>query len=156
MIPETGDMWEMFGHTDLIVVTTNAYITSTGRLAMGRGAALEARTRCPGIDKMFANFIQEQCTSKWLYGLIVVQYGRQSVGAFQVKRHYAHNADPDIIGYSASMLRDWVRQTRCGRVDMNFPGIGYGKLDRASVLELIEPVLPDQVHVWEKPAEKTS
>jgi len=34
------------------------------------------------------------------------------------------------------------------RIDLNFPGIGNGKLPRHQVLYLLED-LPDNIHVWE-------
>ena len=59
----TGNMWDAYPATDLFVITTNSFITAERfghdeRLVMGRGIALEARNRFPGIDNRLAKLIR--------------------------------------------------------------------------------------------------
>ena len=49
MILEHGDMWSVFGKTDLFCITTNSFIRRDGQLVMGRGIALAAKKRVPHI-----------------------------------------------------------------------------------------------------------
>ena len=78
----------------------------------------------------------------------------QKIGAFQVKRHFREKASLSLIGYSVVRFLHIIKYERVERLDMNFPGIGYGRLPRAHVLPVIQE-LPDCVHVWEKNNEIT-
>ena len=66
-----------------------------------------------------------------------------------VKSHWKEPARLDIIEQSCKVLSYFLaKYPEISRVDLNFPGIGNGKLKREDVLPLIEQ-LPDNVHVWE-------
>lgn len=66
-----------------------------------------------------------------------------------VKDHWQEDAKLSIIEESAICLDNWLfDMTSDIRVDLNFPGIGNGKLKREDVLPLLER-LPDNVHIWE-------
>ena len=74
-------------------------------------------------------------------------YDGQVVGWFMVKDHWATPAKVAIIKESVEALVVDVAPY-FKRIDLNFPGIGNGKLKREDVLPIIER-LPDNVHVWE-------
>ena len=149
MILERGNMWDVFGYTDLFLFTSNPIVNKQGLAVMGRGIALETAKRYPQIRKDFANHIN----SVWIPDCgYLGTYDSQAIGYFMVKKHWAANADLAIIDSSITDLlmlieenneRGWKK-----RYDLNFPGIGNGKLSREEVLPHIE-VLPDNVHVWE-------
>lgn len=61
------ELWKHPGFPGMIVVTTNATITTKGVLVMGRGAALQARRYIPGIDFECADVIREATRSIWSY-----------------------------------------------------------------------------------------
>ncbi|KKK79008.1 hypothetical protein LCGC14_2837860, partial [marine sediment metagenome] len=44
-----GELWKPVEHPAIYVVTTNASVNKRGELVMGRGAALQATQRIPGI-----------------------------------------------------------------------------------------------------------
>lgn len=153
MILEKGDMWSIFGKTDLFLITTNPIRRKDGALVMGRGIALEAAKRFP--DLPFAYGI-DTAMDAWTQGYedalhpsccnTVGTYDGQLMGYFMVKHHWREPADLEII-------RQSVRQcsrlfSTLDRVDLNFPSIGNGKLKREDVLPIIEQ-LPDNVHIWE-------
>ena len=142
-------MWSVLDQTDLFLITANATIKRNGALVMGRGLAREARDRVPGLDLDAGRLIQRIQTSTQLggrYGLAIL---RAPYGLFQVKFHYRNTARPDLISLSVSMLKRLLWAHSDWRVDLNFPGIGNGKLDYLSVLPLVS-VLPDTVHIWRK------
>lgn len=55
MILEKGNMWDVFGNTQLFYITTNPIVNANGEAVMGRGIALEAAKRFPTIRKDFAD-----------------------------------------------------------------------------------------------------
>ena len=145
MIRETGNMWSVFDTADYFLVTTNSYIRNDGELVMGRGIARQAKRRFPGLSAILGDRIQHLS----LYGLEITEVSDLTawIGAFQVKRHYMYPAETDIIKYATGKLKALAEQFPRVRYDLNFPGIGCGKLTKDQVTPIIE-VLPDNVHVW--------
>ncbi|WP_457600600.1 hypothetical protein [Hydrogenivirga sp.] len=76
----------------------------------------------------------------------------KEIGVFQVKRHFKEPALMELIERSAKELAGWIEENSfTGRVFLNFPGIGYGKLkDREREIREVLSVLPDNVWVWKK------
>lgn len=148
MILEKGNMWDVFGKTSIFFITTNPIIKKDGSIVMGRGIAKQMKDRYPEFAYDFGeqlSYFNTHClfTPPVAY---VGTYGGTDCGYFMVKDHWAENADIKIISRSVEWLTKWA--TNRNRIDLNFPGIGNGKLKREDVLPLIEK-LPDNVHVWE-------
>lgn len=148
MILEKGDMWSVFGKTDLFLITTNPIRRKDGAIVMGRGIAKQVKERFPNFPFDFG----------WRYSIqfmgyqsltptgVVGRYDGQLMGYFMVKDHWREEAKLELIEDSVSDLCETAYAY--GRIDLNFPGIGNGKLRREDVLPIIEQ-LPDNVHVWE-------
>jgi hypothetical protein len=144
----TGDLWSELGRANLVLVTTNAIVTRSGRLVMGRGAAREARDRFPGLDADLGAII---LGSPSPYGVALARGDHHPVtrlGAFQVKHHWRHPAQLDLIAFSMERLAGITN--RYGRIALNFPGIGNGGLRPEAVLPLLRG-LPDHVFVYRRP-----
>jgi hypothetical protein len=143
VIPEVGELFD--ARTDVLIVTGNATLKANGAVVMGRGAAKELRDRVPGIDRSFGKHIAR---SSGPYGLVLLpQLTGPTLGLLQVKRNYWEPADPELIRNSLGILATVARASPERRFDLNYPGIGNGRLAR----EVIEPllnVLPNNVHVW--------
>lgn len=148
MILEKGDMWSVFGQTDLFCITTNSYVRQDGQLTMGRGIALVAKQRIPHMAAAIGREIRRTCGARGIYGLLVYATPEQNIGLFQVKRHFKDKAELAIMRYSIQRLGVFVANTSAQRVDLNFPGIGWGGLQQEDVFPLLT-YLPDIVHVWE-------
>jgi hypothetical protein len=148
MILERGNMWDVFGNTELFLITTNPIVNGQGLAVMGRGIAKQAADRFPTIRADFAEVINNP-TRVWECD-VIGRYDDQLVGFFMVKDHWAAPARIDIISKSVDDLVQWIEESDnpLSRVDLNFPGIGNGGLDRELVLPIIEQ-LPDNVHIWE-------
>jgi hypothetical protein len=155
MILERGNMWDVFGKTDLFLITTNPIVRKDGAVVMGRGIAKEAANRFPELPFDFGRKIKPP--RKRTQTGIIGCYGGQMVGWFMVKSHWQEPARLDIIKASVASLVDAMHFTNIVgerripsdfRVDLNFPGIGNGKLKREDVLPLLVD-LPDNVHIWE-------
>lgn len=127
------------------IVTTNSYIRREGSLVMGRGAALEATKRIPGIDREAGKIIPHLGT----YGLAIVRTPtdyRAGFGLFQVKYMFSDPADLELIKYSADMLTTLATREKKCQFRMNYPGIGFGHLTREDVEPLLSE-LPDNVTI---------
>lgn len=145
MILEQGDMWSAFGK-GIFAITTNPIVRKDGAVVMGAGIALEAKTRYPSLPYDFAKQLAKGYHEIGYIGT----YDEVFVWWFMVKEHWIAPANPDIIKKSVHRL---VQHSEAignrQRIDLNFPGIGNGKLRREDVLPLIAR-LPDNVHIWEK------
>ncbi len=150
MILEKGNMWKVFDESDLWLFTGNSYINQKDELVMGRGLALVVKERFPELPKNIGGYIKMLSGGHLsAYGLVLWQHDR-GMGVFQVKRHYQDKAQLSLIGFSCIKLIEYLRRRLdIKRVDLNFPGIGYGRLDRSQVLPIVSE-LPDIVHIWEK------
>lgn len=147
-------MWDVFGKTDLFMITTNPIIRKDGAVVMGRGIAKEAATRFPQLPYEFGRMVKfmtiQDVSRKTMWSSIGVigQYDLQNIGFFMVKNHWKQPAELDIIRRSADELKNSPFTRQYKRIDLNFPGIGNGKLNREDVLPLMQE-LPDNVHIWE-------
>jgi hypothetical protein len=146
MILERGNMWSVFGKTGLFLITTNPIITKAGKLVMGRGIARQMRDNFPGSDVELANLVRAFPSAYVMNMYHEPTFGKQSVGFFMVKHHWNDPAQNPVIMQSTARLMEIAPSWE--RIDLNFPGIGNGKLKREDVLPIIEQ-LPDNVHVWE-------
>lgn len=149
MLLERGNMWDVFGKTSWFLVTTNPIVRKDGACVMGRGIALQAAKQFPELPYDLGRMITLMNKDKQhLNAGLVGEYSGQWMGYFMVKEHWQHVAKPNVIRKSVRDLMDDMFLAKPERVDLNFPGIGNGKLKREDVLPLIEQ-LPDNVHVWE-------
>lgn len=150
MILEYGNMWSVFFDTDIFMITTNPIIRKDGAVVMGRGIAEEAKQRYPTIPYDFGNALKELHpeVDQWNVGCIE-KYEETSIWWFMVKDHWRNKASLTIIGESVFQLRYGFDWSKPRRIDLNFPGIGNGHLNKKDVLPLLE-VLPDNVHIWQK------
>ncbi len=149
MILEYGNMWDIFGKTDLFLVTTNPIVKNNGACVMGRGIAKQIATRFPklpfDLGERILNMGEGDYSSCGYLGV----YDKQRVGYFMVKNHWANPAELSVIQDSITdLLYAWEFPKQCGRIDMNFPGIGNGKLSIEQVMPLVQQ-LPDNVHLWQ-------
>jgi hypothetical protein len=141
-------MWSVFFDTDIFMITTNPIRRKDGAVVMGRGIAAEAKERYPDLPYDFGVALDGLHPEIDQHNVgLIGRYEYTDIYFFMVKDHWKSPARLDIIEQSAFYLRhgfDWDK-----RIDLNFPGIGNGKLKREDVLPLLVD-LPDNVHIWEK------
>lgn len=146
MILEKGNMWDAFGK-GIFMVTTNPIIKHDGGVVMGRGIALEAKTRFPDLPYLFGARLNENKGVPFVD--YIAHFNHVPIWYFMVKSHWNRPADLKIIENSVKDLLTCIIENENDlRFDLNFPGIGNGKLHREDVLPLLQS-LPDNVHVWE-------
>lgn len=148
---EKGNLFECT--TGPIFVTASAFISNDGSLLMNRGAAATCSQKYPDIGKVFGDLARKGGTlhrnevgNKFLrFGTIYDS--KNKLGIFQVKYHFKDDVDLSIVRYSATMLAGISRVI--GTVNMNFPGCGYGQIDRRQVMHVLDDVLDkEDVIVW--------
>lgn len=144
-----GDMWSVYEDADLFLITTNSAVSRDGTLIMGRGIALEAKQRFPGLSRALGQQILKTCGSLGSYGLLISsRWPEAKLGAFQVKTDPHQSASLGLIQKSTTALCAWCKEHPQASVHLNFPGIGYGGLLREKVLPIVEQ-LPETVCIWE-------
>jgi hypothetical protein len=156
MILQTGELFDFQDPPDppdVLLVSANATITAKGALVMGRGAALQAKTRFPGCDTTFGRIIAYHLLVEGgkPYGVLVIPNTLpKSLGVFQVKWNFRDKASLELIRFSSSVLtRKAEGVWKDKLIWMNFPGIWNGGLSRDVVWPLVKD-LPDNVVVWMK------
>lgn len=156
-----GDMWQCWNAPhSAFIITSNAYINQRRELTMGRGIAEQLRNRDRRWATFFGEYIlhlKEQGQER--YGCLVWDTDRLKkrlggyrspacwIGVFQVKYHFRDPAVPELIEHSVGMLRYVASQHRRRTFNLNYPGIGFGRLTETVVEPLLRP-LPPNVHVW--------
>ncbi len=150
---QTGNMWDVWDDADLFLITTNSFIRKNSQLTMGRGMAFDAALRDKQMALYFGRELKKADMHLKVYGLFIPSlWPHRREGAFQTKLHWQDRADTDIIIESTRQLFVWA-ETHNGdspkNIHLNFPGIGYGGLDRKKVLPIVE-ILPNNVTIWEK------
>jgi len=146
-----GDMWQEFGKpATIVLVTTNSVITRNG-LVMGKGSALEAAKRFPGIRMSLAKKLKElgfqsgTFPTKIWYGVLVSK--NNQIGIFQTKFDWRSPSGLDIVRFSCKMLREIALKHPDMTYHLPFPGVGNGGLPEELVLPILM-TLPDNVFVW--------
>ena len=137
-----GNLWD---YVDLpwhvVCITTNGSINSSGRAVMGRGCALEAKTRYPKIARELAEKIT--ANGNVVQSLVA---GDVEIISFPVKHKWFERADVKLIEKSA----DRLREIAMNHTDLNFvlprPGCGNGHLLWLEVKPIVDK-LPDNVLV---------
>ena len=131
-----GDLWEV--EADYKGVTTNGYVTKAGNAVMGRGVALQAKRKFPGIERQLGEAILAGGNRPYLL--------EPGLFSFPVKCNWWEKADKNLILASVHALA--VLATRLSDRDfaIPLPGTGNGRLDPDEVWPLLSE-LPDNVTV---------
>ena len=137
-----GNLWEV--SCDLRVITTNGAVRSDGAAIMGRGCALEAKQRFPGIDLKLGRLLRE-------HGNRVMRLTQLSdgsvLGSFPVKHHWKEEADPALIRRSAEQLIALANRFHYTNVLIPRPGCGNGKLSWEQVRPILSEILDNRFTV---------
>ncbi len=153
-----GELWQLVEHPAVYVVTTNASVNNSGELVMGRGAALQAAQRIPGIALEAASLVDYRLgllnRDDKPYGFVLVRQprpeeGKYGFGIFQVKHAWDQPAKISLISHAMDILRMYALDKRDVTIRMNYPGIGLGGLPKSQVNLLLQD-LPENLHIFYK------
>jgi hypothetical protein len=153
MIEVEGDLWTFQPGglpPDAIVITTNGYVNEAGECVMGRGCALQAKQRYPGLPYLLGKYIK-----RWGNRPFVLLPrgcpGDYALLSMPVKHVWSDPADPALIATSAGLLRAIVDKFGYERVLVPRPGCGNGRLAWADVRPLLEEHFDDRFFVIDFP-----
>lgn len=143
-----GNLWDVREVREvpcsLRVITTNGATRRDGAAIMGRGCALEAKQRFPGIDLKLGRLIRE-------HGNRVMRLAKLADGSelasFPVKHHWKEEADPVLIRRSARQLVALANKFGYTNVLIPRPGTGNGKLSWEQVRPILSEVLDNRFTV---------
>lgn len=141
MIEAFGDLWDY--PADVICITTNGDVRTDGAAVMGRGVALQAAKRYPGIEYELGRRIINGAGN---HVLLIPSESLWLILAFPVKRHWYEKASPELIARSVAELRALIGDNSNLTYVLPRPGCGNGQLAWADVRPLLLG-LPDNVHV---------
>lgn len=141
MLEARGNLWEMVGPNDALVITTNGFVTKAGTAVMGRGIALQATERDPTVASRLGRLLGE------FGNRVYVIHDEPLWLSFPVKEHWKDRADLNLIKQSAEDLVQAVEVERLTKPIYNIylprPGCGNGRRSWAEVKPIIEPYLND-------------
>lgn len=143
------DLWSI--PADAVVITTNGDVNAAGRAVMGRGCALEAKKRFPGIDLTLA--VKLKCYGNHTRILKIVGDPCERTFpliAFPVKHRWHEYADLELIERSTRELVRIADRNGYSTIAMPRPGCGNGKLQWKIVRPIIEDLLDDRFVVVHK------
>jgi hypothetical protein len=140
MIEVNGNLWTY--PADVRVITTNGFVKKDGTCVMGRGCALEATQKFPGLPKLLGDLI----TAK---GNVVHFLIREmpALLTLPVKHKWFEKADPQLIALSCVCLVRLADVNGWKTIVLPRPGCGNGQLKWEDVKPILEPILDDRFHV---------
>jgi len=124
------DLFERRILFDAVCITTNGTIKKNGAAVMGRGCALEAKTKFNGIDSILGNTIKQKGNQ--------INHLLENIYSFPVKHNWWERADPTLIEQSAIQLKQLADENDWKLVCLPRPGCGNGGLDWRDVKQILE------------------
>lgn len=136
-----GDLWEV--PCDLRVISTNGDTNSSGAAVMGRGCALQAKRRIPGLEYRLAALLRE-------HGNRVMRLARHQgadLASFPVKHRWREEADPELIRGSARQLVALADKFGFRNVVLPRASCGNGGLSWREVRPILSGILDSRFSV---------
>ncbi|RTL07642.1 hypothetical protein EKK58_00275 [Candidatus Dependentiae bacterium] len=143
---QQGNLWEYHGRGHWVCVTTNGIVNADGLLIMGRGVALEAVERFPGLRRTLGQKVRQ-------HGNVPILCPQERVISFPTKHHWRDPSDLTLIRASTESLklcwpivRDISTMAGVQPLPICLPkvGCGNGGLDwNTQVLPILNGLLDD-------------
>lgn len=132
-----GNLWEL--PSDFKVITTNGILKSNGAAVMGKGIALQALKKYPGIDFELGKLIKR-------FGNHVFRLSNNLI-SFPTKHDWKEKSDLNLIKRSAEELAFMLKHQHDITVLLPPPGCGNGGLEWKNVESVISKILDDKFAV---------
>lgn len=132
-----NNIWNYYKPDSYIGITTNGFVKKTGECVMGRGIALEAKTKFPELPFLLGKHIKT-------VGNTVAFFEDLKLFSFPVKHNWWEKADLNLIEESAKDLAERFRQgyelgADLPKLYLPKPGCGNGQL----LWKDVEPILDE-------------
>ena len=148
MLEKTGDIWKT--DRDVMAITTNGVVKNNGELVMGKGIALQAKRRYPGLPKAMGDFV----STIGCGNIPEIFYCGADVGklvtlvSLPTKHHWRDKSDISLIKKSLIIIEDIIPKSQT--IALTRPGCGNGGLNwETEVKPIIEPLLNDRFTIYE-------
>lgn len=149
-----GQIFSRYGRPNqMVIVTTNSSFNKKGALVMGRGSALEAKKKIPGIAVKCGRLVRAATENKMGYGFLPIT---RHFGIFQVKYAWNHPAYEFLIEASSRELAEFAERYPMWTFNLVFPGVGNGRLPYGKVMRILKRYFGglDNVVIWRLPERK--
>lgn len=148
MLEARGDLWTL--PADARCITTNGFVKTNGLAVMGRGCALQARERFPGLDAHLGSAINHHGNHVHLLQVHLPPVA--DLVSFPVKHHWRQLADLDLIVHSCHELMALADEhPGWRRILLPRPGCGNGQRGwYGEVRPLVAKLLDDRVVVIDR------
>lgn len=130
-----GNIWSY----PIVVITTNGDVNRFGEAVMGRGTALQAKSKYLDIAKELGGWLVEHGNIPRCF-----VYEDRIIFTLPVKHHWYEKADLGLIEQSIKILVTKIDVWGIEEVALPRPGCGNGKLNWKEVCPVIEPYLDDR------------
>ena len=133
----TGNLWSSTIQRDITVITTNGVVKNNGEAVMGRGCALEAAQRFPGIARTLGILLNSMGNH--------VHELKPNLWTFPTKHDWRDPSSISLIKRSAEELVTKAdADPSIKSVLIPRPGVGNGQLNWPDVKAVIEHILDDR------------
>ena len=152
MIELRSNIWSYHSKESVIVIPTNGTVKKTGECVMGKGLALQAKTKYPSLPKLVGQHIK-------LNGNTVGYFPEPSLASFPVKWNWYQKADKLLIYRSLKELVYLVQLLDLNlegkelllkpgfQVYLTRVGCGNGLLDWKDIKPLVEEILTESRYI---------
>ena len=140
-----GDIWDL-ARGKALAVTTNGDLKKDGSAVMGRGIALQAARRFPGLPRRLGAYLRK-------YGNRCFYLGRwqdYTIVSFPTKRHWRENANLELIKVSAVQLVKIADKFNLPEIYLPRPGCGAGGLIWKDVDVVLRGILDERFVICAK------
>lgn len=142
----TGNIWD--AQVDAICVTTNGITKRDGRAVMGKGIALEAVKRFPGIDITLGSFLIDFGNRVHHIYSCLKSERSENIVSFPTKHHWRDKSDIDLILISCRQLIELTNREKWSKVALPRVGCGNGGLTWTLVKTMISDLLDDRFIIY--------
>jgi len=143
------DIRELWKNKKWTCITTNGYVTTSGKCVMGRGVALEAKNRYSNLPTQLGSAIKK-------YNNRVFVFPDYKIITFPVKHFWYETADIELIKKSFNELKNILNSPlfNIKEIYLPRPGCSNGKLKWSEVKKELEPIYDDRIIFINKKKEK--
>ena len=156
-----GDIWKQ--KADAICITTNGVVSSKNRAVMGKGIALQAKIKVPGIDFVLAQKLKKYGNHVYLLTeevkdqiqIIDTPFKKcknlpYHMISFPTKNDWKHISSMKLIQASAKRLMELIKQKDWDKVIVPRPGRANGQLEWKNVKPILKEIFDNKVYVIRK------
>lgn len=137
MIEIFGNIWNI--DCDVRCITTNGCLSTSGHAIIGKGIALSAKLKYPGIEIELGLLIKR-------FGNNVFELSNR-LASFPTKNNWRDKSDLDLIQKSCHQIVDIANKKKYSKIVIPRPGCSNGQLEWSLVKEAIKDILDNRFFI---------